>query len=709
MLMKPNHDQELDAESGMDLVVGDEDEIELVEGEEGPQLDSFGMTEEEVVVTALKLRTDIAMAEQASETRNKQYEKWRRQVEAQPQAKLRTINPLRNPSNVMPPLTQIHVQTMAANLTNYFEQDPFWSWEALADGDNARRRATFLTKYFKLLAISPSDLNLTPVKRTIFQEGSLHDKCVVKILYTVNEWNYKREDPDLPGAQKMETMVYHEGPEIIPIPQEDFVYPQQWFDLRYMPWIAHIIHLPEHELVARGEKGTYENVDKILERGRESANANERARATSQGNNSSDFGQVYDLAEVYFYKDVDGDGAYEDYIWTIDMLTGTVLRKQYNDNGMRPFEVFRYIERPYSLGGRGVGQICEGMQDEVEGIHNARNDNIKLANMRMLTMSSATRIKNGEEVFPGKIWTNDTDQEIKSLQLGEVYPSSLQAEQQTWQLAAQATGQSEVMRGFGDPTLGQRDTFRGQQMRLASSKGIFGAIADGMKETFSRVALQVMLQLINHKDEVIARETRIKRLTEKEMAMLTELLSISPSDVPNQFTYTVTAINQEATPEAKMQAMGQFAQLYSQWGLQSTQIASTLFTPQGLAMQKQAPALYTHLLTIYTGSARLMENILKLTGITDDPGNIVPNVDLMEYAIAQQNKMVAAQLKQMEATSGPAGPDGAIDSNTSQPQSPGLGEGLEAGSNLGGPGPEAGSGGVGAFQSSGMGNPAGNS
>jgi hypothetical protein len=88
-------------------------------------------------------------------------------------------------------------------------------------------------------------------------------------------------------------------------------------------------------------------------------------------------------------------------------------------------------------------------------------------------MSSASKIANGEELFPGKILINDSDTEIKSLQLGEVYPSSLQAEDKTWQLAAQATGQSEVQRGFGDPTLGQRDTFRGQQMRLASAKGIW--------------------------------------------------------------------------------------------------------------------------------------------------------------------------------------------------------------------------------------------
>ena len=634
------------------VVPVDIEDIELVDEAQKPNVDAFGMTPEEVTKLATQLRTDIASAEKSAEERYRQYEKWRRQVEAQPLAKLRSLNPLRNPSNIMPPLTQIHQQTMAANLINYFDQDPFWAWHSLKDDDEARVKATFLTKYFKLLSTSTSDLNLEPAKREICNETALMDKCVVKIPYTVHEWNYKQQDQTMPGADQLKTMVYHEGPELIPIPQEDFVFPAQWSDIRYMPWIAHIVHLPEHELVARGESGMYENVEDVIPHGRESPTARELTTAAAQGNMLAYFDGVYDLAEVYFYYDADGDGQYEDYIWTIDMLSGTVLRKQYNDLGMRPFEVFRYIERPHSLNGRGVGQICEGLQDEVEGIHNVRNDNMKIANMRMLSMSRETKIANGEELYPGKIWINDAEQEVKTIQLGEVYPSSLQAEEQTWQLAAQATGQSEVMRGFGDPTLGQRDTFRGQQMRMNSAKGLFGTIADGMKESFSRVGLLIMLQLINHKDEVLAREQRIQRLTPEELTLLATLLDTEPSDVPNKFAYSVATIDQSETPGAQLQAISQFAQMYTMWGQQSSQLAMQLFTPQGQQMQQVAPQLYNHLLTLYTGSARLMEQVLKLAGIEDKPGAFIPNTDVWEHMLSVVGQMQQAQLKQMEAQNG---------------------------------------------------------
>ena len=708
--MTNNLADELDQEDGnAKLIVVEYEDAETTDN----SLDEFGMTPEDIKALSMQLRSSITEAEQASQVQRQRWQKWRRQIEAVAQPRMRNINPLRDASNVMPPLTQIHAQTMAANLINYFGQDPFWSWTALKDDDHCRALAEFATKYFKVLSTSVSDLNLEPVKRTICADGSALDLCAVKVPYTTHQWAYRKNDAT---GTAMKTMIYHEGPELVPIPREDFIFPAQWNDIRYMPWVAHIIHLPEHELRLRGEIGDYENVEEVLGHGRETPLEAERTTAKLRGQDSSDFDTVYDLAEVYFYHDADGDGQPEDYVWTIDLFTGVVLQRHYNEIGMRPFEIVRYIERPHDLSGRGVGQICEGLQDEACGIHNVRNDNMKIANMRMLTMSRATKNANGEEIYPGKIWINDTDQEIKTLQLGEVYPSSLQAEEQTWHLAAQATGQSEVQRGFGDPTLGQRDTFRGQQMRMASSKGIFGTIADGMKESFSRMGFLVMLQLINHKEEVLARETRIGRITPDEMVLLEELLSFEPSDVPSSFAYNVRTVDDQADPGYKMQAIVQFAQLYSQWGQQSSQLAMQLFTPQGQMMAQQAPQLYQHFLTLYTGSARFMEQVLKLTGVENDPSAFIPNVDMFEHLISVMNDATAQKLKFMEAQNGARSLGGYDQSNAPSETSgngtrpsAAVGGGAAGASSIGAGAGQFGAVNAGAFQSGGMGNPAGTS
>ncbi len=707
-MAKRNEELDLEDSDGRE----DLEEIELIDEEDREEeTDEFGMTCEAWDELCMTLRTEFTAEEMASKERLDKYQKWRGQVEAQPKAKLRSINPLRNPSNVMPPLTQIHQQTMSANLIAYFSQTPFWNWKALKDEDKARIQATFLTKYFKMLSESPSDLNMEPVKRTICMETSLMDKCVVKVPYTVHEWGYKKSDTD--GSAEMKVMTYHEGPELIPIPQEDFIYPAQWDDIRYMPWVCHVIHLPEHELVARGEAGIYKCVEEVVNFGRETPSAAERAIGSAAGEDLTNFGKVYDIGEFYCFYDADGDGQYEDYIITMDLYTGKRLRVEYNDVGMRPFEPFVFIARPGSLGGRGVGQICEGLQDECEGIHNARNDNIKIANMRMLSMSRATKIANGEEIYPGKIWINDGDNEVKSIQLGEVYPSSLQAEELTWKLAAQATGMSEVMRGFGDPTLGQRDTYRGQQMRMNSAKGIFGTIADGMKESFSRVALLIMLQLINHREEVIAREEKIQRLTRDEMQMLEEILSVEPSEVPQRFAFTVNSVDQDATPGAKMQALQQFAQIYNMWGQQTTAVAMQIFTPQGLMMQQQAPELYQHLLTIYAGSAHFMAQVLKLSGIEDKPETYVPDTSMWEQLISMANRMKQEQAKMMEVRNGQSqlgGSDTELAPPAAAGDEAGFGSAGLGGSGdfgFGGGAGSAGAGDVGSFQGSGMGNPGG--
>jgi hypothetical protein len=173
-----------------------------------------------------------------------------------------------------------------------------------------------------------------------------------------------------------------------------------------------------------------------------------------------------------------------------------------------------------------------------------------------------------------------------------------------------------------------------------------------MKESFSRVALLIILQLINHKEEVLDREKRIGRLNDDDLAMLEGLLNIEPSDVPNQFAYTVTSVNPDATPGAKMQAISGFMGLYMNFFQQSTANAMQLFTPQGMQMQAAAPRLYDHFMTFYVGGTKLMQQMLKLTGIEDDPNAFLPDVSVMDFMLDIKTEQNAAMKQQMEAQYG---------------------------------------------------------
>lgn len=637
---------------------GDDDfEIEYASSDTPvEELNSIGWSKDDLKRKAQELLECVASLRMDQKGKLEKVLKWRRQVEAVPETRLRNINPLKNPSNVVPPLMQTYHQSLSAWITNYFATQPFLSVRALKDDDQARLDATFLTKYLNILADSPSDLNLAPVKRMIADETALVGRCFVKVVWTRDSWAYKRSGVSVDGgdapAETVE-MVYHEGPEVVVVRPEEAVFSSQWNSLYDLPMIAHLYRLPRHELEALAARGVFEAeaVEEALKDAQTSLPQHQTTLMRDEGVNPAYVDDFFEIAEVWFYDDHDGDGIAEEYVWSIDINTGCVLRADFNQLGSRMFENFRWIAHTYDLDGRGVGQALEGLQDEASTVHNIRNDSMKIVNMRMLQMPASVLKANSEELYPGKIWTNDTNMPIRPLQLGEVYPSSLEAEDRTWNLAAQATAFSEVQRGFSDQVLKSRDTWRGQELRMGQSQGITTTIADGMRETWNRVTLLILLQLIAHKDEVLAREALIGRLTDDEQSQLSTLLALDPKDVPMRFAFVANTIDGDRTQAAQMQGIQLVSGMYQQWVMQATPAVQMLFGPQGVQMQAQAPELYQFMLKNIVGSTKLVEKVMTLAGI-DDAGSYLPKLDKWEYFIQMIEAMQEQQLRAMEAQTG---------------------------------------------------------
>ena len=656
-----------------------------------PVKDRFGFKLEEIPHIARDLVQKVADVEIDGKVLRQKWIKWRNHIEAVPRPRDKN-SPLVNASSVNPPLTQVHCQGMAANVIDYFSADPFWNAKNLQQDDDSYNKAVFLTRYLAMLAQSPSDLDLPSKLRIIGTEVANLGRCVVKIPYTVLQHRYRKnttDSTDVSESAGVVTVTVHDGPELVPIPQEDIYYPKEWSDVQQMPWIGHLIRLPEHELMARKADGTWDAdaVDMVLKNEMTTTTMEQRAADIIAGRSNMPRKGVYEIIEFYFYYDADGDGYVEDHIWTIGRHSGAVLRKEYNTLGQRPFEIFLFHERPYEKTGRGVAQICEPLQDELEGMHNVRNDNMKIANMRMFEMKRSHAMANGEELYPGKIWLTDTPGSIRPIQLGDVYPSTMQDIQYEWQIAAQATGLSEVQRGFADPTLGQRDTFRGQQMRMNASRGIFGVIADGMARSFNRVGMLVLHQLIINAPRVIARENELQRLSQDEMQMLQALLTTDIESAPAKFAFYVKTGDIDAQQGAIIQMIQQVTQMYSVWAQQSTPLAMQLFGPQGQQLKTAAPDAYDHMLAVYVGSTRLLERLMKVSGI-QDADNYVPQTAQFEVLLKALEAVSEQQARSMEngtgiqrradgsygpPQAGQGGMAGGMPGNAQSPGSPGVG------------------------------------
>jgi hypothetical protein len=602
---------------------------------------------------------------------------------------------LSNASRIEPPLTQIHAQTAYAKVKGYYDTGKPWFWQSKSASEDPEDHldAKCLTKYLGLLANSQMDLNLDKVKRIVSDEATFMGLLMVKIVWDTLEWKFKNTD-DESGVPQTQVMTFHDGPSIIPISQEDTYYPPFWDEVQRMPWIAQELHMPLHEFENKVAQGVYDKpmdasgkvVDPktwVREDFSESEQASQKLRGfTPKGP------KTIDLMEFHFFWDIDDDGTWEDLIFTIHCNSKTIVRKVFNGIAAREFEAFGYIPRSFELESRGVGQICEGLQDEASGTHRLRNDGMKLATIKMLAIRRAVLRENKNTIYQGKVWvTENPKEDMNAFSMGEVPPSSLQSENLVWSLAAQAVGVSSPDRGFADPTLGTRDTFRGQEMRMAQSQGIMQTTIESTSESWSRVGMLVVFQLVRNRQRVIWNERQLKRLSEEEITRLDRILSIPINEVPRRFKFEIYTTDIEHSYEAKRDTMMKLMEITMQAQPQLVQLSQAVLGPQGMQLRQIAPDAWNQLLEIYVGSVNLLKQSYIFADF-DDTENYIQDVSKYDKLLQMMRAANQQQMNAMDAMRN----QGAMNAgNGNQPPTAGGppgGGGLPAAGAPGGPGGE---------------------
>lgn len=610
------------------------------------------------------LINEYNLADTSRSERVKKWIKWRKQREAFPEPAVGE-HILDNASKIQPPLTQIHAQTAYAKVKGYYDTSKpyFWQVKSASEKPQDHEDAKLITKYLGLLSNSQMDLNLEKVKRIVSDEATFMGLLMVKVVWDTLEWNFKSDD-DGDGVAETHQMTFHDGPSIVPISQEDTYYAPYWDELQRMPWIGHKIHFPLHEFESRVAQGVYvaptdENGIEIdpktwlREDLTESEEESERMRGFAH-----DAIKVIDLVEFHFFWDVDDDGIWEDMIWTIHVPSRTVLRMVYNTIAAREFEAFGFIPRSFTLESRGVGQICESLQDEVSGTHRLRNDGMKLSAIKMLAMRRQVLRENKNTIYQGKIWITDNPREdMQAIAMGEVPPSSLESENMVWSLTAQALGLSNVQRGFSDPTLGTRDTYRGQQLRLQQSESIMSTIIESTSEAWARVGMLVFFQLVRNAKRVIWNERKLERLTPDEIDRLERILSIPMSEVPRRLKFEIYTTDIEHSYEVRRDTIVKLMQMTFQAQPQLVQLSQAVFGPAGMQLQKQAPDAWNQLLQIYVGSVNLLKEAYTFADFNDTE-NYLQDVSKWEKLIEIMKEENDRQLAMIDRSRNQGGMNG---------------------------------------------------
>lgn len=611
--------------------MSDQIDIEVVPDESGLPVNELQeiLANEDLDKVVAYLKSEYDKATSEMEFRNKKVVKWRRAMEALASDAPKTT-PMRNSSNITVPLTQSITQALQAKVKGTFDaRDPFWMISSETRDEHLIRRNKVIQKYLNILASSPNDLDLEEVKKDLFNESILIGGAFAKVIWNTERWRVV--DP-VAGEREV---VMHDGPQIIVVPVERCKFRRGVGKISRLPWIALDTPITEYELrqmAAHGELDP-DAVAKVLATPRTSPTDMESERQKNEWFDESEQVGLYDITEFWFYWDIDGSGVPVDLFFTIHVDSGTVLRQQYNTLGQRFVVPAKYVHRPFSLTGRGTGQMTESMNDEATNVHNLANDNMKIANMRIFAAKRTGGFQREEEIWPGKfIWVDNPREDFVSVPIGEIYPSIQQAEAKSWGIAQKAVGLSDNQMGFADATLGSRDTARGQALRLQQGDSILGSVIEGLKTTWSQIGMLVWMQCVANKERVMDKERKAQRLSEEELSLLEEALNVELTDVPMRLSFTVRTTEAEKTFEQQRQNMVALTQLYTQFAQQTVPFAMQLYGPAGMQMNQQSPELWKYLNRVMVGSGKLMEDIFDFFGVKNIK-DYVPDQTLMDQML----------------------------------------------------------------------------
>jgi len=149
------------------------------------------------------------------------------------------------------------------------------------------------------------------------------------------------------------------------------------------------------------------------------------------------------VARTWCYFDLDGDGMEADIIVTWNMLTGGIMKAEYDTYDYRPFVLQNYQDRAHSYAGVGVAEQVMQYQNAATEIINNHIWNMMIANTKAYTGPSEA-MQEVQEIYPGAYIPNDSGKEVKPLDLGVVNASSVQAVQIILTMAKERVGTAQL-------------------------------------------------------------------------------------------------------------------------------------------------------------------------------------------------------------------------------------------------------------------------
>lgn len=390
--------------------------------------------------------------------------KWRKLYLGEPAERQRNF-PFMNAANTVVQVVGETVDTMTARVMGLiWATHPLWPFQNYtkvageADKRANEERKRTIEDFMDLVGFEPYQLDLQRVEAELFTDAAkLGTAFAVLTVEDQVEAVVVGYDSDNKKRLKAQENTIYSGPKVTKPRHEDILADPAARTLDDAEFVAKRRTLKRRALLERKFTGAYDKtaVEAIIASPDRSTPAQQTQQELQQQGITPaaypDSTAEWDIYECYFAWWAGNPKRKFRLIYTYHKKSKTVLRKVFNflpDNDLP----IKRVKRGYNtdgLYGHGYAELLEIYQEELSTTHNQRLDNATVANIRALRVSPRARaLDSNMELYPAALLVGEKD-EIESIQVGDVYPSTFKNEEMTLGLVARRAGISPAVSGAG--------------------------------------------------------------------------------------------------------------------------------------------------------------------------------------------------------------------------------------------------------------------
>lgn len=559
-----------------------------------------------------------------------QLPKWRRLYRGTPKDAEKNF-PWKNASNLVVQVIGTYCDTLRARVMgSIYEILPLFVTALVGEWnpeEHGSEQQEAIHELMNVMGLEPKELNLYEVESRSFDETIKYGTVTAKV-----PWEHIEEMEVVgvrDGKPVHNEVVIYDGPKPFKIPYEDFMIPPQSPSIDEADFVVHIKRLTKYKLEERKFTGQYkaEAVDAIISSGPDrpgptpsrQQEEQDKGLRTSQGFCSPEW-DIYECHFPFWHN----KKKYR-IIYTYHYKSKTKLRAIFNyvPKGTDIFIGARLGYSDDQYHGFGFCEMLEHYQEEASVGHNQRVDNRTLANTSLLRVGKQSKLDAVFSVYPNALIPAD-EGEIEKIQLGSNYPSSVEEEHLTLQLAEARAGVDSGTQGSGG---GQTNPRKG----IYSAMGTFAVMQAGnrrvnlnttdMRYFHLRLGRSCLNQYAN-----FGIGERVQYFGQRAKYLLQALDSIKAGRLLLPIRAATASVNKELEKQNDM-LLTTVMQRH-QMGI--AQILQSISNPQ------MPPEMKEYLLGVIDAGSQLMDRILR-NFAHDDTSRLLPEKKLLRKIKGAEN------------------------------------------------------------------------